>query len=100
MQYFLAIGITISVLLFQNRGQNIKLKVKILTQTLPDVISRNVVAELKGTLSPQKVVIVSGHIDSWDVGVGAMDDGGGAFISWYSLALLKNLNLKSRRTLR
>lgn len=57
-------------------------------------------AELKGIQLPQKVVILSGHIDSWDVGVGAMDDGGGAFISWYSLVVLQRLNLKPRRTMR
>lgn len=85
---------------FQGRGEIIKLKLKIQTQNLPDTISRNVVAELKGSQSPEKVVIVSGHIDSWDVGVGAMDDGGGAFISWYSLVVLKSFNLKPRRTLR
>lgn len=57
-------------------------------------------AELEGTQLPQKVVILSGHIDSWDVGVGAMDDGGGAFISWFSLYVLKKLNLRPRRTMR
>lgn len=47
------------------------------------------------------VVVVSGHLDSWDIGVGAMDDGGGAFISWKALHLLKRLNLKPpKRTIR
>ena len=69
-------------------------------QMLPEVQSRNLVAELPGDREPKKIVIVSGHIDSWDVGQGAMDDGGGAFISWSSLVLLKKLNLSPKRTIR
>lgn len=45
-------------------------------QNLPDVVSRNTVTELVGHDRPDEVVVVSGHLDSWDVGVGAMDDGG------------------------
>lgn len=67
---------------------------------MPDGISRNSVGALIGKEKPDQVVIVSGHLDSWDVGVGAMDDGGGAFISWYALALLKALGLEPRRTIR
>lgn len=63
-------------------------------------MSRNIVAEVQGKEQPKKSVIVSGHIDSWDVGMGAMDDGGGAFISWYSLVVLSKLKLRARRTVR
>ncbi|XP_028133815.1 carboxypeptidase Q [Diabrotica virgifera virgifera] len=84
----------------QDRGDKIVLKLNIQTQNLDPVTSRNVVAEIKGSRDPEKVVLVSGHIDSWDVGVGAMDDGGGAFISWYALRVLKALGLKPKRTLR
>lgn len=66
----------------------------------PDVDSRNVISEIQGKSEPKKVVVVSGHIDSWDVGQGAMDDGGGAFISWGSLLLLKQLGLQPKRTIR
>ncbi|XP_063909168.1 carboxypeptidase Q-like [Zophobas morio] len=84
----------------QDEGKTIKMLLKMEAQNLPDTTSRNLVAEIEGTEYPEKVVIVSGHIDSWDVGEGAMDDGGGVFISWGALALLKSLGLKAKRTVR
>ncbi|CAB3258227.1 unnamed protein product [Arctia plantaginis] len=62
--------------------------------------SRNILIDLKGSRSPEKTVIVSGHIDSWDVGQGAMDDGGGMFISWFIPVILNQRHLKPRRTVR
>ncbi|KAG7191051.1 hypothetical protein KM043_007097 [Ampulex compressa] len=84
----------------QNEGQVIQINLKMGTKRFPDVESHNVVAEIVGTTHPAKVVVVSGHIDSWDVGEGAMDDGGGAFISWNALQVLKHLNYRPRRTIR
>lgn len=65
-------------------------------------VSRNTIAELQGAGSSKNtsVVVVSGHLDSWDVGVGAMDDGGGAFISWKAIEFLKKMNLRPKRTIR
>ena len=69
-------------------------------QTLPDVPSFNVIADLKGSEHPEQVVIVSGHLDSWDLGTGAIDDGAGVAVSMEVLYLVKTLGLHPKRTLR
>jgi carboxypeptidase Q len=84
----------------QGRGQPMSLTLKMEAQTLPDAPSRNVVAELAGSEHPDEVVVISGHIDSWDVGNGAMDDGGGAFAAWEAVRLMKELGIKPKRTIR
>ncbi|VDP48098.1 unnamed protein product [Heligmosomoides polygyrus] len=61
-----------------NRGKKVTIKLEISSAESPDpVLSRNVVFEIPGSLYPEEVVVVSAHIDSWDVGQGALDDGGG-----------------------
>src|SRR6185503_7239223 len=67
---------------------------------LPDAESANVVAELKGSEKPDEVVLLGGHFDSWDVGQGAQDDGGGCIIAWEAVRLLKELGLRPKRTIR
>lgn len=84
----------------QARGRRIVVQLRMDAKTLPKEISRNTVVEITGSSANKGVVIVSGHLDSWDVGEGAMDDGGGAFISWASLVVLKRLGLQPRRTIR
>ena len=59
----------------------IKLHLTLTPQTLPDVTSYNVIADWKGTEHPEQVVVVSGHLDSWDLGTGAIDDGAGVVVS-------------------
>lgn len=83
----------------QENGDTIILTLKMFS-TLDMKKSRNTIIDLKGTQSPEKVVIVSGHIDSWDVGEGAMDDGGGMMISWFVPVILNQLKLRPRRTIR
>jgi len=85
---------------FQDRGQPIVLTLRMGARTLPDAPSRNVVAEIVGREKPDEVVVVGGHIDSWDVGQGAMDDGGGAVGAWEAVRLMQRLNLRPRRTVR
>lgn len=84
----------------QERGVQPVLTVKLEAKTLPDSVSRNVVAEIPGTRWPEQTVIVSGHIDSWDVGTGAMDDGGGCLAAWEAARTILNLGLKPKRTIR
>ena len=69
-------------------------------KTLPDVESFNMIADLKGSEKPDEVVIVSGHLDSWDLGTGAIDDGCGVAVSMQVPYLLKQLNLRPKRTIR
>jgi hypothetical protein len=62
--------------------------------------SGNVVAELRGRAKPEEIVVISGHIDSWDVGQGAVDDGAGVVIAMEALNVLKKLGLEPKRTVR
>jgi carboxypeptidase Q len=85
---------------FQDRGVPMRLTLKMGARTLPDAPSRNVVAEIVGREKPDEVVVLGGHIDSWDVGTGAMDDAGGSVAAWEAVRLMKRLNLRPRRTVR
>ena len=85
---------------FQDRGQPVVVRLRMGARTLPDSPSRNVVAEVIGRERPDEVVVLGGHIDSWDVGQGAMDDGGGAVAAWEAVRLIHRLGLHPRRTIR
>ena len=69
-------------------------------QTLPDAVSYNVIGDLKGSEHPEQIVIVSGHLDSWDLGRGAIDDGAGVVTAMQTAQLLKALRLRPKRTIR
>jgi carboxypeptidase Q len=84
----------------QDRGEKIVVHLTMHAKTLPDAPSRNVMAELTGSELPNEVVVMGGHIDSWDVGQGAMDDGGGLMVAWEALRVLQRLGLHPRRTIR
>ena len=83
-----------------DRGDRPALRLKMQAKFLPDAESANVVAEIKGSEKPEEIILVSGHFDSWDVGEGAHDDGGGCIIAWEAVRLLKVLGLRPRRTIR
>jgi carboxypeptidase Q len=83
-----------------DRGDHPRLRLKMGAKFLPDAESANVIAELKGAEKPDEVILISGHFDSWDVGQGAHDDGGGCIVAWEAVRLLKELGLRPRRTIR
>jgi hypothetical protein len=69
-------------------------------QTLPDAEAYNVIGDLKGTELPDEIVILSGHLDSWDLGTGAIDDAAGLSHAVDAVRVIKELGLKPRRTIR
>ena len=81
-------------------GQDVEVNLKMEAQNYPDVISHNVVGEIIGSQFPDQVIVIGGHIDSWDVGQGAMDDAGGCVAAWNVLRILKKLNIRPKRTIR
>src|SRR5919202_1957464 len=78
----------------------VKMKLLLTPQTLPDVESANVIGDFKGSEHPEQVVVVSGHLDSWDLGTGAIDDGAGVVVAMQTLQILRQLRLRPRRTIR
>jgi carboxypeptidase Q len=69
-------------------------------QKLPDETSYNVVADLKGSEHPEQIIVISGHLDSWDLGTGAIDDGAGVVMAMQTAEVLQRLHLRPARTLR
>lgn len=78
----------------------VKMKLVLTPQTLPEKESANVIADIKGSEHPEQIVIVSGHLDSWDLGTGAIDDGAGVAASMEVANLIRKLRLKPKRTIR
>src|SRR5258708_30145280 len=70
------------------------------SQTGEDVSTYNVVADLKGSEHPEQIVIVSGHLDSWDLGTGAIDDAAGVVVAMETAQLIQQLHLHPKRTIR
>jgi carboxypeptidase Q len=82
------------------REGKVRMHLVLTPQTLPDAVSYNVIGDLKGSEHPEQIVIASGHLDSWDLGRGAIDDGAGVVIAMQTAQLLKQLHLRPKRTIR
>ncbi len=78
----------------------VKLHLTLTPQTMPDAESYNVIADWKGTEHPEQVVVASGHLDSWDLGTGAIDDGAGVAVAMEAIHVLHDLGIHPRRTVR
>src|SRR5690606_21503153 len=81
-------------------GEVVRVHLKMSARTADDAESANVVAELRGREKPEEIVVIGAHLDSWDVGQGAHDDGAGCVIVMQAAVLLKKLGLQPRRTIR
>jgi carboxypeptidase Q len=84
----------------QDRGTRVVLRLRMEARFLPDAQSANLIAEYHGRSAPDEIVAIGCHIDSWDVGAGATDDGGGCIAMWEAIRVLKRLELRPRRTIR
>ncbi len=84
----------------QDYGITPKIKLIMNAETLADRESSNIMAEIIGTEFPDEIIAIGGHIDSWDVGTGAQDDASGCIATWMAVKLLKDLNIKPKRTIR
>jgi Zn-dependent M28 family amino/carboxypeptidase len=82
------------------RQGRVRMRLVLTPETLPDAASYNVVADLKGRENPEQIVVVSGHLDSWDLGTGAIDDGAGCVMAMQAVQIIKQLRLRPKRTIR
>jgi Zn-dependent M28 family amino/carboxypeptidase len=78
----------------------VRMHLTLTPQKFPDATGYNVIADLKGSEHPEQIVVVSGHLDSWDLGTGAIDDGAGVAVAMASAEILQKLHLHPKRTLR
>jgi carboxypeptidase Q len=78
----------------------VRMHLTLTSQNGPEVVSHNVVGDLKGSEHPEQIVIVSGHLDSWDLGTGAIDDAAGVAVAMETAQLVQELHLHPRRTIR
>lgn len=85
---------------FQNRGKKSVVKLYMEAEDQGEAPSANVIAEIVGSEKPEEIVLIGGHIDSWDVGQGAQDDGAGCVAAMEAINVLRKLGLKPRRTIR
>ena len=99
-----AAAVTIEDALLMQRlsdaGNTVTVHLEMEAHMLPDADSANVIGEIPGRERPDEIVVIGGHLDSWDVGSGAQDDGSGCITALEAAHLIHELNLRPRRTLR
>jgi carboxypeptidase Q len=83
-----------------NRGGRVRIRLVTSGRFEADVESANVIGEIRGRERPDEIVLLGGHLDTWDVGPGASDDGAGCIITWEAARLMKKLGIRPRRTVR
>jgi Iap family predicted aminopeptidase len=81
-------------------GGKVRMHLVLTPQSLPDTTGYNVIADIRGSEHPEQVVVVSGHLDSWDLGTGAIDDAAGVAVAMETAQLVEQLHLHPKRTLR
>lgn len=86
--------------LLASSKEPIKMVLNMNCQRFPDKLSHNVIGEMRGSVYPQEIIAVGGHLDSWDVGEGAHDDGAGIVHSMEAVRILKAINYQPKYTLR
>jgi len=82
------------------RGERVRIHLNLQTKVLPEVDSANVIAEIRGSEKPKEIVLIGGHLDSWDLGTGAIDDGSGVAMVMETMRLIHQSGLKPKRTIR
>lgn len=82
------------------KGEKVRMHLVLTPRTLPDVTSANVISEIRGSERPDEIVLIGGHLDSWDLGTGAIDDGSGVVMVMETMRILKELGIKPKRTIR
>ncbi|HEY0141242.1 MAG TPA: M20/M25/M40 family metallo-hydrolase [Thermoanaerobaculia bacterium] len=82
------------------KGERVRMHLVLTPRTLPDKASANVIAEIRGTERPDEIVLIGGHLDSWDLGTGAIDNGSGCAMVMETMRTLKEMGLRPRRTIR
>ena len=82
------------------RGKVPRIKLLLTPRFLGEVMSGNVIADIRGSVKPEEIVIIGGHLDSWDLGTGAVDDGAGVGITMEVARRILNLNKRPMRTIR
>lgn len=78
----------------------VRMHLTLTPRRLPEVTSYNVVADIKGSEHPEQIIVVSGHLDSWDLGTGAIDDAAGVAVAMEVAHVVQQQHLRPRRTIR